>query len=247
MLPAKRDNGGADKGAFGRALARFRKTYEVKPGDAGRARERFPARLEQRRRSARIGMIIDATASRYRTWERAQVIQARMFRETAKLSVLSLRLVHFGGTELRDHGWMTDPRAVAARMAGVRCEGGSTQIVPALHLFAAEAEDSRAGALILIGDCFEESAEGAYEAARALRRAGIRVFSFLEGDDWTAESVFRRLAVETGGAFARFGESLPLGALCEGVALLAAGGEKAVKRLPNAKVRQLLLTGPPAK
>ena len=56
--------------------------------------------------------------------------------------------------------------------------------------------------------------------------------------------MFRRLAEETGGKFARFGEDLPLGALCEGVALLTAGGDQAVKRLGNKKVRQLLLTGP---
>jgi hypothetical protein len=229
MLPAKRNNAAVGKSAF------------------GRARERFAARLEQRRRGARIGLIVDATGSRYQTWEQAQVIQARMFRETEKLNALSLRLVHFGGMALRDHGWMTDPHAVAARMAGVHCESGSTRIVPALRLFAAEGEESRAGAIILIGDCFEESAKDAYEAARALKRAGIRVFSFLEGNDWTAQDVFRRLAAETGGAFARFGESLPLGALCEGVALLTAGGEKAVKRLAHEKVRRLLLTGPSSK
>ena len=170
-----------------------------------------------------------------------------MFRSAAGLSALSLRLVHFGGNQMTDHGWMTDPRAVAARMAEVRCMTGHTQIVPALLQFAEESPESRANSLILIGDCFEESQEDALAAARALKSAGIRVFSFHEGKDWTAETVFRQLAEETGGKFARFGEDLPLGALCEGVALLTAGGDQAVKRLGNKKVRQLLLTGPSGK
>ena len=226
MLPVKRETAPAAKSAF------------------ARARERFAARQEERRRETRIGFIVDATGSRHETWERAQTVQATMFRSTAKLSALSLRLVHFGGDRLADHGWMSNPRAVAARMAGVDCWIGLTQIVPALRSFATEDPESRANALILIGDCFEESQEDALAVARALKSVGIRVFSFLEGNDWTAETVFRRLAEETGGKFARFGEDLPLGALCEGVALLTAGGNEAVKRLGNKKVQRLLLTGP---
>jgi hypothetical protein len=228
MLPVKRESTVPAKSAF------------------ARARERFTARQEERRRETRIGFIVDATGSRHATWEQAQTIQATMFRSTAKLSALSLRLVHFGGNLLTDHGWMSDPRAVAAQMAGVHCWTGTTQIVPALRAFTDENPESRANALILIGDCFEESQEDALSATCALKSAGIRVFSFLEGKDWTAETVFRRLAEETGGKFARFGEDLPLGALCEGVALLTAGGNEAVKRLGNKKVR-LLLTGPAGK
>ena len=167
-----------------------------------------------------------------------------MFRSIAKLSALSLRLAHFGGFGLADHGWMTDPRAVAAQMASVRCITGCTQIIPALAAFAAEAPESRAHALILIGDAFEENIEEAAQLGAALKAAGIKVFSFLEGKDWTAETAFRRLAEATGGKFAQFGADLPLADLCEGAALLAAGGEKAIARLGNKRVRQLLLTGP---
>lgn len=224
-----------------------RKTHEVSAGRSAfaRAKERFTAKREQERRSiVRIGFIIDATGSRSATWEQALTIQGRMFRAVAKLRSLSLRLVHFGGGSVTDHGWMDNPRAIAAKMARLRCEPGYTQIVPALETFIHDAADSRANALILIGDAFEEWDAEANIAALALNGAGIRVFSFVEGNDEMAHHIFRRLADRTGGKFARFGDDLPLADLCEGVALLAAGGEEAVKRLGNRQVRRLLLTGP---
>lgn len=209
-------------------------------GVFARAAERFAAH----RRRVRLGFIIDATASRSERWEEAQAVQAQMFRAVAKLAALSLRLVHYGGNELTDRGWVASPRAVAAKMAGVRCVSGSTQILPALAAFAAEGPQSRADAIILVGDCFEEDAREAEALAFALKEAGIKVFSFLDGDDGTAQDVFRRLAEITGGKFARLGEDLPLADLCQGVALLTAGGEKALARLPNTGATKLLLTGP---
>lgn len=220
------------------------KTAAKKSGAFSRALDRFAQRQQAKRRSARIGFIVDATASRRRTWEQAQSIQARMFRAAARLNALTLRLVHFGGGEITDHGWISDPRLVAANMAGVRCVSGMTQILPALFTFAQEEQESRAAAIILIGDSFEEDSEMIENAAHTLKQAGIRVFSFHEGEDWTARDTFTRLADLTGGRFARFGEELPLADLCEGVALLTAGGDKALRRLPNKKVRQLLLSGP---
>lgn len=223
MLPVKTDqkSPAKGKGAFTRAIARFR----------------------QARKAARIGLIIDATASRENTWERAQVIQDRMFTNVAGLRCLSLRLIHFGGNELTDHGWQDSPRALAARMAGVRCKSGMTQILPALEAFL-DVPEEPASAIILIGDAFEEDSDEADHIARLLAQKNIRVFSFLEGDHGTAEIVFKRLAAATCGKFARFGSDLPLADLCEGVALLTSGGAKAVKRLRNAKARQLLLAGP---
>jgi hypothetical protein len=118
-----------------------------------------------------------------------------------------------------------------------------TQILPALEAFLDDPEEP-ASAIILIGDAFEEDSDEADHIARLLAQKNIRVFSFLEGDHGTAEIVFQRLAAATCGKFARFGSDLPLADLCEGVALLTSGGAKAVKRLQNAKARQLLLAGP---
>jgi len=156
---------------------------------------------------------------------------------------LSLRLLHFGGNELTDHGWQEDPRHLAAKMAAVRCASGLTQILPALEHFLDDTAPT-ASAIILIGDCFEECSEEGEHIARLLAAQKIKVFSFLEGDDGTAQAVFKRLAEVTGGRFAQFGGALPLGDLCEGVALLTAGGNRAVKHLKNERVAQLLLTGP---
>jgi len=79
--------------------------------------------------------------------------------------------------------------------------------------------------------------------AAQLKDKGIKVFSFIKGDDWTAQSIFQRIAEITGGRFAKFGDALPLADLCEGVALLTSGGKKALRRLKNEKAR-LLLSAP---
>lgn len=226
MLPIKREmKSPARQGAFSRALTRFKVHQQAK-------------------RPTRLGFIVDATGSREATWQRAQTVQAEMFRAAADIRALHLRLLHFGGGELSDHGWIARPQQVAAVMGRVRCHAGQTLILPALEAFLADDTEERASAVILIGDAFEEDEAEIEWIAAALRREGIRIFSFLEGGSRKAERVFRRLSAETGGAFAMFGAALPLGDLCTGVALLAAGGSAALKRLPHPGVRQLLLAAP---
>ncbi len=116
------------------------------------------------------------------------------------------------------------------RLAFVRADDGDfmelvadlrslTQINGALRLLLNDAPDDKADALILIGDSFEEDSDKAARFSAKLQRRGIKIFSFIDGDD------------------------LPLAALCEGVALLASGGRKALNRLKNEKAR-LLLSGP---
>ncbi|MCU7837963.1 MAG: VWA domain-containing protein [Candidatus Thiodiazotropha sp. (ex Troendleina suluensis)] len=204
-----------------------------------RAMARYRSRAAAKR-GVRIGFIIDATASRKKSWEEAQVIQAKMFRATQGISALNLRLVHYGGETLTDLGWESDVRKIAAHMASVRCERGLTQINDALRLFLDEVPDDKADAVILIGDSFEEDSDDAARLATQLKRQSINIFCFIDGDDLTASTVFEKLAVDTGGTFARFGDDLPLAALCEGVALLASGGRKALRRLKNEKARLLL-------
>lgn len=204
---------------------------------------RFKEHQLQKRRGTRIGFIVDATGSREESWERAQTIQAGMFRKVAALKALHLRLMYFGGGLIANWGWQDNPRTVAARMAQTRCLRGLTQFLPALTSFIDEAAETKADAIILIGDCFEEDIEQAAKVAQALKASGIKVFAFLEGEDWTAASVFRTFAETTGGAFGKFGEELPLAPLCEGVALLTAGGKKAVRKIENKKVRLLLTDG----
>ncbi|MEW8051143.1 MAG: hypothetical protein AB2809_12265 [Candidatus Thiodiazotropha sp.] len=195
------------------------------------------------KRGVRIGFIIDATASRKKTWEEAQVVQAKMFKATQNISALNLRLVHYGGETLNDIGWENDVKKIAAHMAAVRCERGLTQINDALRLFLDEVPEDKADAIILIGDSFEEDSDNAALLSKQLKRQKIKLFSFIDGDDLTATTVFEKLATNTGGTFAQFGADLPLAALCEGVALLTSGGRKALRHLKNEKAR-LLLSGP---
>ena len=104
-----------------------------------------------------------------------------------------------------------------------------------------EPAERRAQAIVLVGDCFEEDADHAEMIATALKQVGVRVFSFHEGDDEFGAAAFRMFAQTTGGRFARLGDELPLADFCEGVALLTAGGRKALARLPDSRAKRLLL------
>lgn len=205
------------------------------------ALKRSIARYGEATKPARLGFIVDATGSRAATWEEAQAAQRRLFTATRRVKRLRLRLIHFGGDDLRDHGWQDKADALTRAMAGVRCARGLTQILPALQCFIDEPVESRATAIVLVGDCFEEDADEAERIAKALRQIGIRLFCFHEGTDEFAAGVFRTLARTTGGSFARLGEDLPLAEFCEGVALLTTGGRKALAKLPNSRAKQLLL------
>jgi hypothetical protein len=225
MLPDRKNQSKAPakRGAFSRALERFR---EKRAAD---------------NRTIRIGFIIDATGSREQTWETAQTIQGRMFGAVAGLGKARVRLVHFGGDQLADHGWSADTRALARTMAAVRCRQGLTQIIPALDGFLF---GEKPDALILVGDAFEEHPQALSNFLHLFAGRRTPVFTFFEGDNDAAECAYREIAEKTGGRFARLGDDLPLGDLCEGVALLAGGGEKALRRLGNEKARRLLLSGP---
>ncbi len=189
-------------------------TVPAKRGAFGRALERFREKRKADGRIVRIGFIVDATASRVRTWEEAQIAQGRMVRAVAGIGRVAVRLVHFGGGQLTDYEWSADTRALARKMAAVRCRMGLTQIIPALQLFM---EDELApNAVILVGDAFEEDAAALAPLLASLRARQIRVFAFFDGEAGFSEDIYRKIAMETGGRFARLGDDLPLGDLCEG-------------------------------
>jgi hypothetical protein len=165
-----------------------------------------------------------------------------MFASVSGIGAMALRLVHFGGGALTDHGWMNSAQEVATAMNKVECVTGLTQYLPALRAFLDDGD--RPDAIILIGDMFEEDTSEIAGIAQVLSDAGVKLFTFLEGDDQNAASIFHLLSFHTHGTFARFGTQLPLRDLCEGVALLTAGGQTALKRLENKKVQRLLLNGP---
>ena len=226
MLPAKTKTSKAPS-AFSRALTRMKAHQET-------------------RRAARIGFVIDATGSRQWNWIEAQKTQARMFKSLGA-NAMALRLVHFGGFSVTDHGWLADSKEVAGRMAETGCLSGPTQIVTSLAIFADDTHAQGADAIIVVGDCFEEDPASLEAVSRKLGARGVKIFSFLEeyeGADRRGDTAFRMMANLTDGRFAVFGRDMPLGDLCEGVALLTQGGAKAAKRIKNRQVKRLLLSGP---
>ncbi len=216
-------------------------TTQKKSTGLARAFSRAVARYSETTRPARLGFIVDATGSRAATWEDAQAAQRRLFAATRRVKRLKVRLVRFGGNKMFDHGWQDKADTLTRTMAGVRCRRGLTQILPALQSFIDEPADSRATAIVLIGDCFEEDADEAERMAKVLKQAGIRVYAFLEGQDEFAAGIFRMFAQTTEGRLARLGDDLPLAEFCEAVAVLTAGGHKALAALPRSRAKQLLL------
>ncbi len=192
----------------------------------------------------RIGFIIDATGSRASTWLEAQKIQARMFKSLQGNEGLTLRLIHFGGNRVKDHGWLDSTTKIAALMNEVKCKTGLTKYINSINYFLHDLEHQNARSIILVGDHFEEDQENLFELARKLASKDIKVFCFLDSDDEKAEQTFRFLSETTAGKFARFGEDLPLSDLCEAVALLSSDTPDSVKKIKNENVKRLLLKHP---
>ena len=205
----------------------------------GRALERF----KDSERPTGIGLIIDATGSRADTWEHAQKTQLNLFGHLARMKRLHLRLISFGGSNVNDFGWSNNPNELGAKMASVRCRQGLTQYLQSLNTFLDDGA-SDLQAIILIGDMFEEDEEEANRLASICAEREIKLFCFLEGDDWFAKDVFQRLADVTNGAFARFEDGLFLNDLCEGVRILVTKGPKALEHHGNKRVARLLLPAP---
>jgi hypothetical protein len=192
-----------------------------------------------------LGFIVDATASRKAAWAEAKTILRRSFQKSAPFGKLTLRLVHYGGGKMTPHPWSDNPDAVAAIMDKVDCVSGSTQIIPSLEIFLDDAEKKVTKNIILSGDSFEEDIEKLKKIAERLAKESIRVFAFLEGNDPTATIAFQALAETTGGLFKPFDGDMP--DICAGIAMQTVGGRAALAHLPNARARQLLLSGPQIK
>ena len=185
-------------------------------------------------KSQDIGRLIfamDATASRQPTWDRASQIQAEMFSECASLGGLAIQLCYFHGLgEFRTTPWLTDSGILVARMEGVACLSGNTQIIRVLRHAIAQASQVRVNALVYVGDALEESPAVLAELAARLGMLGVPAFVFQEGDEPVAQRSFRQIARSTGGAYMSFNadSATALRDLLKGVAVYAAGGRKAL-------------------
>lgn len=187
-------------------------------------------------RRGRLLFALDATASRQPTWDRAGHLTARMFEAADAVGGLDLRLCFFRGfREFRTSPWHDRAAPLQKAMASVHCAAGHTQIGRVLDFALEETRRERLGALVYVGDCFEEDADRVCGRAGELGLLGTPVFAFHEGPDAGAAEVFRQLARASGGAFARFDASAAdrLEALLRAVAVYAAGGPAALEDLAS--------------
>ncbi len=177
---------------------------------------------------------MDATASRQPSWDQACHIQSEMFAATSELGGLDVQLVFFRGFgECRASKWASDGAALARLMSSVSCRAGRTQVGRVLAHAASEAEKQKVGALVYVGDCFEEDIDAVCHTAGQLGLKGVPAFMFHEGGDLVAARAFREIARLTGGAYCPFdaGSAKQLKDLLSAVAVYAAGGASALAAL----------------
>jgi hypothetical protein len=124
-------------------------------------------------------------------------------------------------------------------METIECRTGHTQIGRVLDHAAKENARQKVSALVLVGDCCEETPADLYAAARELN---VPVFLFQEGDDPVATEVFKEIARLTKGAHCRFdpGAADQMRDLLRAVAAFAAGGLKALSARRDAGAVKLL-------
>ncbi len=183
------------------------------------------------RTKGRLVFAIDATMSRAPTWRAASEIQSDMFEAAQDVGGLAVQLVWFRGRgEFQASGWTTSAAALGERMREVHCASGFTQLRRVLSHVRAQTAAGRVGALIYVGDCFEENADVVLNEAGELALLGVPAFMFHEGHDPGAASVFGEVARLTRGVYARFdsGAALRLRELLRAAAVYAAGGAAAL-------------------
>jgi hypothetical protein len=189
------------------------------------------APVSARGAGGRLIFVLDATASRQPTWDRACQFQAEMFGATASLGGLAIQLCYFRGFgEFHAAPWVADAKPLIQRMTGVTCLAGTTQIVRTLRHAVQQARTAKVNAFVYVGDCMEESAPTILELAGQLALLGVPAFVFQEGQDPTARLVFQQVAMLTRGAYAQFDmtSAKTLRDLLKAVAVYAAGGRKAL-------------------
>lgn len=180
----------------------------------------------------RLIFALDATQSREPSWDIACDIQAEMFSATEAIGGLDVKLVFFRGfNECKAGSWQAGAAGLRKLMAKVRCRAGRTQVQRVLRHAIAEAEKTRIGALIYIGDAFEEDIDPVCHDAGRLALLGVPVFLFQEGQDPLARKAFQEIARLTNGAWCPFDPSSPgrLRDLLSAIAVYATGGIAALE------------------
>lgn len=180
----------------------------------------------------RLIFALDATMSRQPTWDRACHIQGEMFEAARMVGGLEVQLVFYRGFgECKAGKWQPDAAGLARVMGGVDCRGGRTQIGKVLTHALKETKKKKVGAMVFVGDAFEEDMDSVCDRAGQLGLEGVPVFMFQEGRDPSAEAAFREIARLTRGAWCPFdlNSASQLQELLSAVAVYAAGGAAALE------------------
>jgi hypothetical protein len=184
----------------------------------------------------RLIFALDATMSRQPTWDAACQIQGEMFEATRAIGGLDVQLVYFRGFgECKAGAWQPNAAGLARLMGKVSCHAGKTQIGKVLSHVKKQTEQTKAGAkvgaVVYVGDAFEEDIDAVCHQAGELGILGVPVFVFQEGRDPIAQRAFREIARLTNGAWCPFdlASADRLKALLSAVAVYAAGGVKALE------------------
>lgn len=183
--------------------------------------------------NGRILFALDATASRERSWDHASHIQNEMFIAADKLGGLQLKLCYFRGfNDFYASEWLSSSSQLQTIMANVRCMAGHTQIAKVLHQALQNTRTQKIDAVILIGDCCEESIDHLCGLAGELGLLTTPVFVFQEGNELRSKRTFKEIARLSGGAYHSFdGRSADLlKQLLTAVAIYASGGKKALEQ-----------------
>ncbi len=194
------------------------------------------------RKAGRLAFIIDATASRQPTWDRACQIQAQMFKAAEQVGSLSIQLIYYRGLdEVHASTWKSDSHSLMQEMSAVNCQAGETQIHTTLEYLLRETSLQAVTAAVFIGDACEEATQGIYDIAGRLGVQKTPVFMFQENYYPGVEEIFRNIARLSGGAYCRFDSDSAdlLAELLSAVAVYAAGGQQALKSFAKDKSQQL--------
>lgn len=193
----------------------------------------------------RMLFAMDATASREVTWDRACHLQGQMFKATEGVGSLAVQLCYYRGfNEFHSSAWCSSATLLLNEMSGVRCLGGHTQINRVLDHAMKEHKSKRLRAVVFVGDALEEEADHLCHQAGQLGVLNVPLFMFQEGSDPRVKAAFKQMAQLSGGAYSPFNlkSADELRDLLSAVAVFAAGGKSALKRLTTRSAPAALLT-----
>lgn len=193
----------------------------------------------------RLLFAMDATASRETTWDRACHLQGQMFQATEGVGSLSVQLCYYRGfNEFHSSTWCSSAKLLLNEMSRVRCLGGHTQINRVLEHAMKEHKRQRLKAIVFVGDALEEAADHLCHQAGQLGVLNVPLFMFQEGSNSRVKSAYQQMAQLSGGAYSPFNlqSATELKDLLAAVAVFAAGGKSALKRLTALSPPAALLT-----